>query len=353
MMNRIKIILPLFLMAALPVAAQKLVAIKADVDAGKTGYMQPVTAVFEFRNKSHRKLRIERVVPDCRCTTIEYPHDEVGSNEKFEIRMTYDARQLGHFDKQAAIVSNGSSKPFYIRMKGVVLADLQDFSGSYPVEMGDLRLDKAELEFDDVNRGDQQIQELHIYNNGTKVYHPNLMHLPSYLTAVVTPEILGPGRSGKITVVLNSAMLHDYGLTQTSIYLAGNPGDKVSPDHEISVSAVLLPSFEGMAIDKSHAPKMQLSKNQVDIQFDGKSKKSDVIMVTNTGGAPLNITSLQLFTGGLKVSLGKRNLNPGETTKLKITAMREELSKVRTRPRILMITNDPSNPKITITINAK
>jgi hypothetical protein len=98
---------------------------------------------------------------------------------------------------------------------------------------------------------------------------------------------------------------------------------------------------------------MQLSKNQVDIQFDGKSKKSDVIIVTNTGGAPLNITSLQLFTGGLKVSLGKRNLNPGETTKLKITAMREDLSKVRTRPRILMITNDPSNPKITITINAK
>jgi hypothetical protein len=353
MMNRIKIILPLFLMAALPVAAQKLVAIKADVDAGKTGYMQPVTAVFEFRNKSHSKLRIERVVPDCRCTTIEYPKNEVGSNEKFEVRMTYDARQLGHFDKQAAIVSNGSSKPFYIRMKGVVLADLQDFSGSYPIEMGDLRLDKADLEFDDVNRGDQQVQELHIYNNGTKVYHPNLMHLPSYLTAVVTPERLGPGRSGKITVVLNSALLRDYGLTQTSVYLAGNPGDKVSPDHEIGVSAVLLPSFDGIALDKSQAPKMQLSKNQVDIQFDGKSKKSDVIIVTNTGGAPLNITSLQLFTGGLKVSLGKRNLNPGETTKLKITAMREDLSKVRTRPRILMITNDPSNPKITITINAK
>ena len=353
-MNRIKIILPLFLMAALPVAAQKLVAIKADVDAGKTGYMQPVTAVFEFRNKSHRKLRIERVVPDCRCTTIEYPKNEVGSNEKFEVRMTYDARQLGHFDKQAAIVSNGSSKPLYIRMKGVVLADIQDFSGTYPIEMGDLRLDKADLEFDDVNRGDQQVQELHIYNNGTKVYHPNLMHLPSYLTAVVTPERLGPGRSGKITVVLlNSALLRDYGLTQTSVYLAGNPGDKVSPDHEIGVSAVLLPSFDGMALDKSQAPKMQLSKNQVDIQFDGKSKKSDVIIVTNTGGTPLNITSLQLFTGGLKVSLGKRNLNPGETTKLKITAMREDLSKVRTRPRILMITNDPSNPKITITINAK
>ena len=170
----------------------------------------------------------------------------------------------------------------------------------------------------------------------------------------MVPERLGPGRAGMLTVTLNSNLLHDYGLTQSSVYLAENPGDTVSADHEIAVSAVLLPSFLGMtAAQKQYAPKMQLSKNQVDIQFDGKSKKSDVIIVTNTGGAPLNITSLQLFTGGLKVSLGKRNLNPGETTKLKITAMREDLSKVRTRPRILMITNDPSNPKITITINAK
>ena len=354
MMNRIKIILPLFLMAALPVAAQKLVAIKADVDAGKTGYMQPVTAVFEFRNKSHRKLRIERVVPDCRCTTIEYPKNEVGSNEKFEVRMTYDARQLGHFDKQAAIVSNGSSKPFYIRMKGVVLADLQDFSGSYPIEMGDLRLDKAVLEFDDINRGDVQVQELHIYNDGTKTYQPNLMHLPPYLTAVVTPEHLKRGMSGKMTVSLNSAKLHDYGLTQTSIYLAGNPGDKVSPDHEITVSAVLLPSFSDLsATSRGQAPHIQLSKEVVNIDFNGKPKAKDVINITNTGQSELQISSLQMFTSGLQISLGKRALKPGESTKLKITAERAELLKSRTLPRILMIVNDPQKPKVIITINAK
>ena len=341
-MKRNIIIPTLLLLTALPVSAQKLVISKSTVNVGRTAYQQPVTAVFECRNKSHRKLKIEAVNPDCHCTTIDYPKNEIGANERFQIRMTYDARQLGHFDKQAAVVSNASSKPVYICMKGVVLTEVVDFSKTYPVEMGDLLLDKADLEFDDINKGDTQVQEIHLYNNGVKAYEPNLMHLPSYLSATVTPQRLFPRQAGVIKVTLNSSELRDYGLTQNTIYLAGNPGDKISPDHEISVSAILLPSFLGITdAQRQYAPKLQLSKEKVDIQFDGKKKKSDVIELANVGRSELEISSLQLFTGGLTVSLGKKRLSPGERTKLKITALRDELKKVRTRPRILMITNDP------------
>ena len=353
-MNRKHILSALFLLAALPVSAQKLVAVKNTVDMGKTGYQQPVTAVFEFRNKSSRKLKIEAVRPDCNCTTIDYPKGEIGSNETFQIRMTYDARQLGHFNKQAAIVSNGTKKPFYITMTGLVLEGYVDVSGTYPIQFGDLLLDKNELEFDDVNRGDQQVQELHIFNNGTRMYQPNLMHLPPYLTATMTPQRLTPNQAGTMKVTLNSSDLHDFGLTQSTVYLAGNPGDKVSPDNEIAVSAVLLPSFAGItSAQQQYAPKIQLSQEKVDIQFEGKKKKTFVIDISNQGRSELDISSLQLFTSGLQVSLGKSKLNPGESTKLKITAMRDELQKVRVRPRILMITNDPQKPKVTININVK
>ena len=353
-MKRKLLIIPLLLLAALPIVAQKLIAEKTTVDVGKTGYEMPITATFEFRNKGMRRLKISEVKPDCNCTLIEYPKEEIGMGDKFEIKMTYDAKQLGHFDKQAAIISNGTKKPIYIRMKGVVLADYVDLSGSYPIEMGDMNLDRNNLEFDDINKGDSQVQELLIYNNGTRVNQPNLMHLPDYLTAKVIPERLAPGRAGKIIVTLNSSKLHDYGLTQTSLYLASNPGDKVRPDHEISVSAVLLPSFSNMTAEqRQYAPKLQLSKEQIDIHFDGKSKKTDVIELTNTGHTELNISSLQMFTGGLKISLGRRRLSPGESTKLKVTAFRDELQKVRIRPRILMITNDPEKSKVAIAIHAK
>lgn len=350
-MNRRIIIPALLWLAAMPALAQKIAAEKTTVDAGRTGWKTPVTAVFDFRNKGGRKVRISKVQPDCNCTVVEYPKGDLG--DRFQIRMTFDAKQLGHFDKQAAIYTNESKKPVYIRMKGIVLENYVDVTGLYPVEMGDLRLDQNELEYDDVNRGDILVRELRIYNNSiTQSYQPIVMHLPPYLKAQAMPEKLAPGAEGVITVTLNSAKLHDYGLTQTTVFLAGNPGDKVNHDHAIGISAVLLPSFNGEA-DSPSAPHIQLSAEAVDILFEGKNKKTEIIDIVNTGHSVLNISSLQMFTPGLRISLDKRRLQPGEYAKLKITAIRGELQKVRTRPRILMITNDPAKPKVTITLNMK
>ncbi len=348
MMNRKTIIATLLMFSVVPVAAQRVAVTKSTVDVGRTGWKQPITAVFEFKTKGSRKVYVESVRPDCACTVVDYPKD--GQNGTFQIRMTYDAKQLGHFDKQAAVKTNASEKPIYICMRGQVLEHYVNLAADFPVKMGDLCLNTNDLEFDDVNKGDQLKQEIKIYNNSSRTYHPNLMHLPSYLSAKVVPELLRPDEVGTITVTLNSSRLRDYGLTQTSVYLAGNPGDKVRADHEIGISAVLLPSF---ASKVQNPPAIQLSAEQVDMHFDGKSKQKAVIDVVNTGKSVLHITSLQMFTRGLKISLDKSRLQPGESAKLKITALRDDLQKVRTRPRILMITNDPAKPKVTITINAK
>lgn len=332
-------------------SAQKLVVNSPVVNAGRTGFQQPITATFELRNRSLRKLVIEKVQPDCGCTAVEYPK-EVGANDKFTIKMTYDARMLGHFQKMAAVISNGSSKPVYLTMKGVVLTEMVDYSGTYPLSMGDLLLDKNELEYDDVNKGDTPVQEIHIFNNGEKTMQPTVMHLPPYLAATVKPEKLEPGKGGTISVMLQSDKLRDFGLTQTSVYLAQQLGEKVSQDNEIPVSTVLLPHLQDYdAFSLPLAPKLQISTTEIDFtNFEGKSKKTAEVILYNTGKTDLKISSLQLFTPGLKITLGKQTLAPEETTTLKITGMAEELSKLRTKPRILMITNAPEKPKVVITI---
>ena len=58
----------------------------------------------------------------------------------------------------------------------------------------------------------------------------------------------------------------------------------------------------------------------------------------------------QLFTAGLKVTLSKSEIAPGQSANLKITGIAEELQKLRTRPRILMITNDPDHAKVVVNI---
>ena len=348
-----KLIIPsLLLLAALPVAAQKLIIEKTTVDIGRMGYQKPATAVFECQNKSNRRLRIKDVKPDCYCTTVDFPRGDIGSGDKFQIRMTYNGRQLGHFSHQAAIISNASKKPVYITMKGVVLENYVDLSANFPIDMGDLRLDKNELEFDDVNKGDAPQQEIHILNNGEQMMHPTVMHLPSYLSATVKPADLAPGKSGTITITLNSDIIRDYGLTQTSVYLAQQLGEKVSQDNEIPISAILLPHLQDYdQLSKQIAPVLQMSSTEVDFtNFEGKKKKTSELILQNIGKTTLKITSLQLFTTGLKVTLSQQTLEPNEIASLKITGIAADLAKLRRSPRILMITNDPDHPKVVIVI---
>ena len=318
------IILPLMALALLPASAQKLIVTNTTVNCGRTGYEQPVTATFELRNKGKRRLVIESVKPDCGCTAVEFPK-EVGAGDKFTIKMTYDARQLGHFHKMAAIKSNG---------------------------FGDLLFDRSDLEFDDVNKGDAPVQEIHILNNGTTKMDPRLLHLPPYLSANIAPETLAPGRAGTITVTLDSEKLRDYGLTQTSVYLAQQLGEKVSADNEMPVSVILLPDLKAFeATHKTAAPKLQMSSTEIDFtDFGGKSKKTAEITLVNTGSSRFTVSSLQMFTSGLKVTLGKRELAPGQSTTLKVVGYAADLAKVRTRPRILMITNDPDHSKVIVNI---
>ncbi len=341
----------LFTFSPLSVNAQKLVVAQATVECGRTGYQQPITATFQLRNKSHRKLVIESIKPDCGCTTVEYPR-EVGANDKFTITMTYDARQLGHFQKMAVITSNGSPKPVYLTMKGVVLAELLDYTGTYPLAMGNLLLDKDALEFDDVNKGDAPVQEIHILNNSLETMEPRLMHLPSYLDATYSSETLLPGKAATITVTLRSNHLRDYGLTKTKVFLAQKLGEKVSASNALDVAITLLPDlkqFEG--VSRAQAPRLQISETNLDFtDFQKHQKKTIDVKLTNEGQTKLTISSMQMYTGGLKVTLDSRDIEPGQSTMLHVTGFKEELAQVKGRPRILMITNDPDHAKIVINI---
>ena len=162
-----------------------------------------------------------------------------------------------------------------------------------------------------------------------KAVTPVVMHLPNYLTADVSPETVAPGHAGTVSITLNSSKLRSYGLTQSSVYLGMFPGDKVGEDKEISVSAVLLPEFRNMSeTQRLNAPVMKLSAETLDLgEFGDKDEKDGTIIIENQGRSRLNISSMQMFTAGLKVRLNKSRLDPGESARLKITAYKKHLKK--------------------------
>lgn len=321
-------------------------------------WQTPKTVKFDFTNKGNQPLVITEVHPSCGCIDVSYPESAIAAGGEGCITATFDARMMGTFYRELVVYTNQQEEPFYLSFSGRVVESALDYEGDFPIDLGNVRLSSNYVEFDDVNKGDKPMVELQVANLEHGIYTPQLMHLPQYLTAEYVPEQIQPGRVGKIRLTLDSERLFLDGLNQTSIYLARYMGDKVGEQNEIVVSAVLLPHFRELnAQQMKKAPHIVLMDGdkmldgEVDMEMGKKTKMTKVINVTNIGEETLTVSAVQVFNRAVSVSLGDRNIAPHQTTKLKVTLDTKLLAKAKNEPRLLLITNDPRQPKTMLDLN--
>ncbi len=354
-MNKKSILLSLLTTCVLTVNAQSLTTHQSTVYCGQVVFRQPVTAEFELQNTNMASVTISDVRTSCGCVIVDYPRNPIAPGEKFTLKATYDSKLMGTFQKQIGVYTTTDPKPLTLTLNGRVVKEVVDFDGAYTEALGVFQADKTSIEFDDINRGDRPTQVIHIKNNTETTYRPVVMHLPNYLSAVVSPTQLAPHRSGNVFLTLDSEKLRDLGLNQVSVYLGDFPGDTVAAEKEIVVSSILLPDFNHLTeSQKKEAPKLKLSTTSLDLgAFGNKKKLKGQIILTNEGKSTLDISNIQMMTLGLQVSLNNTKIAPGESAKMKVTAVAEEIRNRRHKPRILIITNDPDLPKVMIDIKTK
>lgn len=336
--------------SALTAHAQRAKFSATEVDLGQLTWHTEAVARIEVKNTGNRPLLITGVTTDCGCTVAEYSTAPIAPGSVGVISATYDAQTLGTFRKLVSVSTNASEQPTDIVLTGCVKTQVIDYSKQFPFKVDDILLSTDKVEFDDVNKGDTPQQTILVLNNGKKNYVPELMHLPPYLTAICQPEVLRPGRIGRITLTLDSRSLPNLGVNRASIYLARFPGDKVRKASEIDLSATLLPEFNLTDRQLQQAPMAVIPTS---ICLEGKKKTlKGTMTLENRGAGVLHVSALQVYNPGISVSLSKSTLQPGEkaTLKIKLSAASENF---KGRRRILMITDDPTNSKITIDVTAK
>ena len=342
-------------MTVAPARAQRITCNSQVIDCGQVLFRKPVTVHFELLNEGAGALNIKNVESSCGCTDVVYPKGAISENKPFVITATYDAKQLGHFEKYIDVYTNGASLPYILTLKGVVVDEVRDFEGDYQFTIGNLRADVRDFMFDDVRKGDMPTQEIHVLNPTSDNVTPVILHLPDYLRADVSPSSIPPGKQGLITITLDSKRLSDYGLTQTSVYLGHSAADKVAPEKEMHIEAILIPATGDISEQRlAYMPKMRISSTVLDLgEFEGKKKKKGTIIIENLGRTDLEISSIQMFTDGLTVELTDPVIQPGSSAKLRVTADKKAMKGVKRQPRILMITNDPRASKVVIDVNVK
>ena len=153
-------------------------------------------------------------------------------------------------------------------------------------------------------------------------------------------------------VTLDAKKVNGFGLKQTSVYLSRYPGDKVCPETEIAVSAVILPPLDTISVSQAvSAPRLSCSTETLELPpFKGKRKVKGTVYLKNIGKSSLDIRSLQVFNPAVNVDLNSDKIAPGKVEKLTISVLAKYINRSHSRLRVLMITNDPHKPKVIFTV---
>lgn len=352
--------------------AQPKLSVKQDRKAlGELTYQLPKTVTFTIKNEGNSPLIISEVHPSCGCLTVQFPTLPISPGEEETITAVYDAAMLGSFYRELAVYSNAGEQPQYLGFTGKVVeqAGEKSYEEDYPIDLGGVRMNTNTIEFDDVNKGDQPVAELRVANVGEEDFQPKLMHLPPYLKAEYLPATIHKGRVGRVRLTLDSEKMMMDGLNQTSIYMARYMGDRVSEKNEIVVSAVRLPSFQGLTASQlAQAPHMVLMNGEEMVQQQvtdsssritgtifmpkvGRSKKlKKTLTLTNIGEMPLTIKAVQVFNRAVGVRLDDRVVPPHGSTKLRISLDTRQTTRGKAQPRILIISDDPRQAKVVLRV---
>lgn len=324
------------------------------VRVGEVLFRTPCTVSYVLTNKDSKACRITRLQPSCGCVQSRVSSYRIPAGGNVTVYLTYDARSLGVFNKEVAVYFEGHEKPLWLTMEGRVVKEPFQVDCDYPVDMGQVRLSTDHVEYDYVNEGEHPVAQIEVANMERSNFTPQLMHLPPYLKAEFLPETLRGGKRGVILLTLDSSQLLDKGLFQTSVYLQRYPNDLVSQDNEIRVSAVLCPPVSDLTPEQlAQAPVMKLSQDEIVLINTGKKKLKGELEIANTGPSPLHITRFQVFNPAIEAVLKGAELQPGTSTKLKVTVTPSLLTKSKADPRLLLITDDPQHAVQIINITLK
>ena len=77
---------------------------------------------FKFINTGKEPLIISKAKGSCGCTVPKWPKEPIMPGESGSIKVNYDEKRVGAFNKSVTITSNAKNSPQIIKVKGKILA---------------------------------------------------------------------------------------------------------------------------------------------------------------------------------------------------------------------------------------
>ena len=91
---------------------------------------------FKFTNMGKSALVISEAKQSCGCTVPTPPKEPIQPGESSVIKVKYDTKRLGAFNKSVTIISNAERSSVTLKIKGVIIPKkpLEDLKANSPIE---------------------------------------------------------------------------------------------------------------------------------------------------------------------------------------------------------------------------
>jgi len=311
-----------------------------------------VKCVFSYENKSKETIIVAAVENNSRIIRVVSKKDTLLPKGKGEISVMLNPRdKSGNFEHTITVktIENGQNHDYPLKIKAIIEPRPRTKEEIYGMMEGNIRYKTNFIRFSELHPNSVIIDTFAVYNVWGNTMTLSSGNLPSCIEILNMPKNLQPQEEGKIIFKFSAAEKNDWGNIYDRFIIHTN--DTIRPDKTFSISGEILDDFSSWTPEQlKNAPKASFDK--IDYQFGTRTEGEEIthdFVLTNTGKSMLYIRKIKQSCGCTAVKPEKNELNPGESTVIKIV-FRTRGKKGNQKPTIDVIVNDPAQPKITLSL---
>ena len=308
---------------------------------------------FAYANSGNLPLILSHVSASCGCTTPKWSQKPVIPGQKGSINVGYNpSNRPGKFEKTITVKSNAKNSVVYLKIKGYVLSEKKNLQ-SYNFSIGDLKLSSLHAAYGALYKGKSKTKIIELSNASTsEELKVRFKSLPQYLNVKLIPEVLPPGKTGRMEITFNTAVADDWDYVTNRLSLLVN--EKLHRNNVITVTAIVREDFSKMSSeDLAKAPVVSFDSEKFHfgeiIQGEEVEHKFKLI---NTGKSNLVIRKLRASCGCTVVQPEKDVIKPGKSTMIK-ARFNSKGKSGNQKYAVTVITNDPKNYRKILWIEGK
>jgi len=310
------------------------------------------TTVFTFVNTSQQAIMIKNVHASCGCTTPTYSREPIAPNGEGKITVSYSTQgRPGSFNKTVTVQlgSDTDTRTETLSIVGNVLPKGKSIEDSYPYKIGDLLFREKILQFGSIIKGETSEKTFEVFNNSDSEQVLSFANIPAYIS--VSVDNAGKIASKQKTLVkmtFNSAKIKNWGDISDKIQIKIN-GKNAG---EYNFNAVIRENFSKITKeDLQKAPVAVVSTKNLNLTtVKIGTKRTSKIELTNNGKSALIIRDIKTDVDYLSVKAAKNEVAAGKSITLNVSVDATKLDVFKFRRQVQLITNDPVNSVITLTI---